>query len=140
MKRIFYQSKVAKVLLYFSICSTITIGPFVLSKLSESEMPQYVRNHECTHSRQWIETTVASGFLLFLLVALAGVNAWWLALSAFVFYLWYGLEYLIRLCILRDGNKAYRAVSFEQEAYANERDANYNENAAYFSWVKYLTE
>lgn len=140
MKRIFYQSKVAKVLLYFSICSTITIGPFVLSKLSESEMPQYVRNHECTHSRQWIETTVASGFLLFLLVALAGVNAWWLALSAFVFYLWYGLEYLIRLCILRDGNKAYRAVSFEQEAYANEKDANYNENAAYFSWVKYLTE
>lgn len=140
MKRIFYQSKVAKVLLYFSICSTITIGPFVLSKLSESEMPQYVRNHECTHSRQWIETTVASGFLLFLLVALAGVNAWWLALSAFVFYLWYGLEYLIRLCILRDGNKAYRAVSFEQEAYANEKDANYNENSAYFSWVKYLTE
>lgn len=140
MKRIFYQSKVAKVLLYFSICSTMTIGPFVLSKLSESEMPQYVRNHECTHSRQWIETTVASGFLLFLLVALAGVNAWWLALSAFVFYLWYGLEYLIRLCILRDGNKAYRAVSFEQEAYANEKDANYNENSAYFSWVKYLTE
>ena len=138
MKRIFYQSKVAKVLLYFSICSTITIGPFVLSKLSESEMPQYVRNHECTHSRQWIETTVASGFLLFLLVALAGVNAWWLALSAFVFYLWYGLEYLIRLCILRDGNKAYRAVSFEQEAYANEKYANYNENAGYFSWVKYL--
>lgn len=140
MKRIFYQSKVAKVLLYFSICSTITIGPFVLSKLSESEMPQYVRNHECTHSRQWIETTVASGFLLFLLVVLAGVNAWWLALSAFVFYLWYGMEYLIRLCILRDGNKAYRAVSFEQEAYANEKDANYNENSAYFSWVKYLTE
>lgn len=138
MKRIFYQSKAAKVLLYFSSCSTIAIGPFVLSKLSESEMPQYVRNHECTHSRQWIETTVASGFFLFLLVALAGVNAWWMMLSAFVFYLWYSVEWLVRLCLLRNGKKAYRAVSFEQEAYANERNMNYAENAGYFSWVKYL--
>ena len=101
-------------------------------------MPQYVRNHECTHSRQWIEMTVASGFLLFLLVALAGINAWWMVLSAFVFYLWYGVEWLVRLCLLKDGKKAYRAVAFEKEAYANERNMNYAENAGYFSWVKYL--
>lgn len=138
MKRICYSSKLANIFLYFSSCLTITIGPFVLSKLSESEMPQYVRNHECTHSRQWIETTVASGFLLFLFIALVGINAWWMVLSAFVFYLWYGVEWLVRLCLLKDGKKAYRAVSFEQEAYANERNMNYAENAGYFSWVKYL--
>ena len=101
-------------------------------------MPQYVRNHECTHSRQWIEMTVASGFLLFLFIALVGINAWWMVLSAFVFYLWYGVEWVVRLCLLRDGKKAYRAVAFEKEAYANERNMNYAENAGYFSWVKYL--
>ena len=138
MKRIFYQSKAAKVLLYFSSCSTIAIGPFVLSKLSESEMPQYVRNHECTHSRQWVEMTLFAGLLLQASVLACGVSAWWLLAVPMAYYLWYGMEYLVRFCILRDGKKAYRAVSFEQEAYAHENDADYNENAGYFAWMKYL--
>ena len=138
MKRIYYESRIAEILLYFSYCETITAGPWAFTKMKESEVPQQVRNHECTHVRQWTETTMLTGLLLLAAVLAWGVSAWWLLAVPLVYYLWYGVEYLIRLCILHDGNKAYRAVSFEQEAYANERDADYNGNAVYFAWVKYL--
>ena len=140
MKRIFYQSLVAEILLYFSYCETITVGPFVFTKLKEEEMPQYVRNHECTHARQWTEMSLLVGLWLLIAVLALGISAWWLLAAPFVYYLWYGVEYLVRLCILRDRAKAYKAVSFEQEAYANERDANYNENASYFYRVTYLVK
>mgnify|MGYP007066897473 CR=1 FL=1 len=32
------------------------------------------------------------------------------------FYIWYVLEWLIRLLVIRNPHKAYRAISFEQEA------------------------
>lgn len=134
MKRIYYESRIAEVLLYFSYCETITVGPWVFTKLKESEVPQEVRNHECTHVRQWTETTLFVGLLLLAF----GVSAWWLLAAPLAYYLWYGVEYLVRLCILRDGRKAYRAVSFEQEAYGHETEAEYNENAGYFGWVKYI--
>lgn len=51
------------------------------------------------------------------------------------FYLWYIVEYLIRL--LGKGD-AYRNISFEQEAYSNEKDMNYLKNRKHFSWFKYL--
>ena len=138
MKRIHYESWIAEVLLFFSSCETITVGPWVFTKLKEEEVPQEVRNHECTHARQWTEMTMLAGLLLLVAVLAWGVSAWWFLAVPLVYYLWYGVEYLIRLCILHDGNKAYRAVSFEQEAYANERDANYNENAKYFAWITYI--
>lgn len=39
------------------------------------------------------------------------------------FYILYFLEWLYRLCV--DTKRAYRAISFEQEAYAHQRDYNY---------------
>lgn len=138
MKRIFYQSTIANILLYFSYCETITVGPFVFTKLKEEQVSQNVRNHECTHVRQWTEMSLLVGLLLLIAVLSWDVSAWWFLAVPFVYYLWYGVEYLVRLCIMGDGKKAYKAISFEQEAYANEQDVNYNENAGYFSWVKYL--
>ncbi|MEL5896298.1 hypothetical protein AAE250_22750 [Bacteroides sp. GD17] len=138
MKKVFYDNRVAKVLLCLSSCDTITLGPFVVSELKESEMRQYVRNHECTHARQWIEMAVASGMLIWLLVLLFDISVWWFLLAGIVFYLWYGAEWLVRLFILRDSKKAYKAVSFEREAYDNEYNPNYLENSQYFAWIKYL--
>ena len=51
------------------------------------------------------------------------------------FYLWYFIEWLIRL--LGKGN-AYRNISFEREAYANESCLEYLEGRKWFSWRKYL--
>ena len=41
------------------------------------------------------------------------------------FYLIYGIEYLIKLAVYRDTDKAYNNLYFEKEAYAHEKDLNY---------------
>jgi hypothetical protein len=50
------------------------------------------------------------------------------------FYVWYIIEWLIRLPF---GN-AYRNISFEREAYNNEKDLRYLDNRKRFAWIKYL--
>ena len=54
------------------------------------------------------------------------------------FYLWYGVEWLVRLIILWDAHKAYRAISFEKEAYANEANLTYRDGRKRYSWLSYL--
>lgn len=51
------------------------------------------------------------------------------------FYLWYVIEWLIRLFM--KGN-AYRNISFEREAYANQNDLNYLKSRKRFDFAKYL--
>ena len=66
MKKVYCNNLLAKVLLAFSSCHTITIGPFVLSKRPEEKITQKVRNHECTHARQWVEMAVAIGTVIWI--------------------------------------------------------------------------
>lgn len=69
-----------------------------------------------------------------------------------LFFLWYGLEWVIRYITysLRwvgrsiRGKKrkfnpylAYKRLTFEQEAYQNENDAEYIDNRRRYSWIKY---
>ena len=54
------------------------------------------------------------------------------------FYLWYVVEWLVRLVQYRDFKKAYRSISFEREAYANERDMGYLGRRRRYSWTGYL--
>ena len=57
----------------------------------------------------------------------------------FVFHwLWYGIEYLVRLIIYGNHEAAYRNLSFEREAYMNDGDAAYLTNRRLYSWVKYI--
>ncbi|CCZ10496.1 hypothetical protein [uncultured Culturomica sp.] len=73
--------------------------------------PRTIR-HEEIHKRQMIEMLV-----LF-------------------FYLWYGIEWLIRLIQYRNRKEAYRNISFEREAYANDELTPYDRTV--FAWTKYL--
>ena len=138
MKKVYCNNLLAKVLLAFSSCHTITIGPFVLSKRPEEIITQKVRNHECTHARQWVEMAVATGTVIWILLLCFDLSAWWLVLAGLAFYLWYGVEWLVMAVRLKDAGKAYKTVSFERGAYSNEDDPNYIENSNYFAWVKYL--
>ena len=52
------------------------------------------------------------------------------------FYLWYCIEFVIRLCFCRDWSSAYRNISFEKEAYQNESQIHYKRK--FYSWLKYL--
>lgn len=55
-----------------------------------------------------------------------------------IFYLLYLIEYLFRLIQFRSHKKAYYNISFEREAYANDRDFSYLKKRSFFSWLKYV--
>ena len=55
-----------------------------------------------------------------------------------IFYLWYLVEWLVKLAKLRDSNKAYRAISFEREAYGNEKNLTYTITRAKYAWRKLI--
>ena len=54
------------------------------------------------------------------------------------FYLWYFIEWLVRLIQYRNFNKAYRNISFEREAYKNENYSGYLEERKRFAFIDYL--
>lgn len=51
------------------------------------------------------------------------------------FYLWYVIEWVVRLFMW--GN-AYRNISFEREAYENDRYMLYLDNRKHYNWLRYL--
>ena len=53
-----------------------------------------------------------------------------------IFYIWYFIEWLIRLCI--NYKTAYRSISFEQECYNNQYNLNYLKNRKRFNSIKYI--
>ena len=52
-----------------------------------------------------------------------------------LFYLWYLLEWLIRLW---GRTNAYRRIGFEREAYHHEHDKDYLKNRKPYRWIRYL--
>jgi hypothetical protein len=86
--------------------------PFILSK---RKSPGIVfMNHERIHLKQQLEM----GLLLF--------------------YLWYFIEFLVRLIQFRDRASAYFNISFEREAYRNERDLKYLRGRKFWAFLKYI--
>lgn len=79
-----------------------------------SWIDRYVINHERIHTRQQKE-------MLFI-----------------PFYLFYIVEWLLRLIRYRNLNEAYRNISFEREAYRYGRDLSYLSKRRPYSWTKFL--
>lgn len=93
--------------------TAMTVWPFVFVRKSAWYSNDTDR-HERIHGRQQLEMLLLP------------------------FYLWYCVEYLVRLCITRSRSRAYRAISFEQEAYAHERDQDYLQHRRWYAWLKYV--
>ncbi len=91
----------------------ITLGPFIFVKPGAT-MTEADINHEKIHWRQEIEMLI-----LF-------------------FYLWYCVEFLIRLIVEKDWDEAYKKISFEQEAYYYESNLAYLRFRPWYAWIKYL--
>ena len=51
------------------------------------------------------------------------------------FYIFYLVEWLVRL--MMRGN-AYRNISFEREAYDNQRNPDYLRHRRHYAWLKYM--
>lgn len=127
MKTIYYNSRLAKLLLFRGY-TTIMLFGFILTKLNELK-PSTLR-HENIHRRQYVECAMLSLPLVFLLCWL--VSCWFLFLVPTFYYILYVGEWLVRL--FRSGN-AYRNISFEKEAYQN--NPGYLSERKCFSWMKY---
>ena len=54
------------------------------------------------------------------------------------FYVWYVVEWLIRLTQYRDFEKSYYNISFEREAYDNGDNLGYLSSRKRFAFLKYL--
>lgn len=91
----------------------MALFPFILVRRPNPD--SILLNHERIHLRQQAE------------------------LGVLPFYVWYALEYLIRLFQCRDHYTAYRTISFEREAYANETNLYYLKNRRFWAFTPYLT-
>lgn len=54
------------------------------------------------------------------------------------FYLWYVIEWFIRLFAFKGAKFAYRNISFEREAYQREGDLTYLSRRKMFAFVGYI--
>lgn len=66
-----------------------------------------------------------------------------LEMGILFFYIWYIIEWLIRLAIwpftlFSKKWKPYKNLSFEREAYANDYNKKYLNNRKHYSWMKYI--
>lgn len=53
------------------------------------------------------------------------------------FYIWYIVEWLIRLMQYRNLHRAYANISFEREAYANQHIVDYKKRRRHYAWIHY---
>jgi len=95
----------------------ITLAPFGIYVNQKYRTPENLsertKNHEMIHWKQQLEMLII------------------------FFYLWYLLEWIIKL--FKYGKKAYMNLSFEREAYDNDDNLNYLETRKHYSWVKYIS-
>jgi len=93
----------------------LTAFPFVLVKYPEDKGDKIFVNHEKIHLRQQLELLILP------------------------FFIWYFLEYLVRLVQYKNKELAYKNISFEREAYANEFNLEYLKSRSILKFTKYLT-
>lgn len=92
----------------------IALFPFIFLKYANLKEDALLVNHERIHLRQQQELLI----LLF-----------------FVFYV---IEFIFRLMQYRSLYLAYKNISFEREAYRNEKDLNYIKSRSFWGFVGYL--
>nr|DAO60404.1 MAG TPA: hypothetical protein [Caudoviricetes sp.] len=81
------------------------------------DMNSYDMNHEMIHTRQMLEMLVLP------------------------FYIWYCVEFLIKLVfVYRNSKSAYRAISFEREAFNNQDNLIYLKKRKHFAWFSLINK
>lgn len=92
----------------------LTIWPFVFLKSRDLKRDPVLINHEAIHLKQQLEMLILP------------------------FFVWYGIEFLVRLIQHKDWYSAYRNISFEREAYYREDELDYLERRSFWAFLKFL--
>jgi len=90
----------------------LTVFPFVFVKYRLDKENLVFMNHERIHLRQQLELLIIP------------------------FFIWYFLEYIFRLVQYKNMDLAYRNISFEREAYANEKELEYLKHRSFLNFLK----
>ena len=101
-------------LITFNVANAITIFPFIFLIDSKLKKNKILLNHERIHIRQQLELLIIP------------------------FYIWYLIQFLIKLAKYKSRNIAYLNISFEKEAYQNEHNFSYLKSKKIYSFLKYL--
>lgn len=99
-------------LIPFKGFAAINLLGFVFARKEYGALSEKTLNHEAIHTAQMRE-------MLYL-----------------PFYLWYVVEWLVKL--VRYGKQAYQNISFEREAYGHDRDPDYLSSRQRYEWFKLL--
>ncbi|HKX86611.1 MAG TPA: hypothetical protein VJL37_08055 [Flavobacterium sp.] len=92
----------------------ITFFPFVFMKdKNDRQNPVFV-NHERIHIRQQLELLILP------------------------FFIWYGIEFVCRWIQYKNRHEGYRNISFEREAYANEKDLDYLKSRPFWGFSRFV--
>lgn len=92
----------------------MTLWPLIILRTHLLKKNKVFLNHENIHLRQQMELLVI------------------------FFFIWYGMEFLIRWFKMGNRHLAYRNISFEREAYTHENDLSYLGKRKMWSFLKYL--
>lgn len=92
----------------------VTLWPFVIVRNAALAKDPVFINHERIHLKQQLELLILP------------------------FYIWYITEFFIRFLKYRNFYKAYKNISFEREAYSNERDLFYCRRRKTWKFWNYL--
>lgn len=96
------------------LVTAIAYWPIIIFRHLNYPNIKEIENHERIHHRQQLELLLVP------------------------FYLLYFMNFVYGLLKYRNYKKAYRNISFEREAYSNEKDMTYVKTRKLFSWIKYL--
>lgn len=92
----------------------MALYPFILLRDEKMKDNSTLINHEKIHLRQQAELLILP------------------------FFIWYVFEYFLRLIQYKSHKQAYLNISFEREAYSNDKDANYLKTRTLWQFTKYL--
>ena len=129
------MKKIVNNIIPFEGFIALTVFPFIfVRKDEEKKFDKVAENHESIHGEQQIEMGVV-GVMLSVALHLITMSYWSFLLVGLYFW-WYLIEWSLR-SLFGTGN-AYRNISFEREAYANEKDFEYTYFRTLFAWLGYM--
>ncbi|WP_413974275.1 hypothetical protein [Hyunsoonleella sp. 2307UL5-6] len=92
----------------------ISIFPFIFLNHKDLKSSKTLINHEKIHLQQQLELLIIP------------------------FYVWYIIEFFIRLLYFKNWHIAYKTISFEREAYARDYDLNYLKHRKFWAFLMYI--
>lgn len=97
----------------------LTFGSIIFArkKYEQTGLSKVTLNHEAIHEQQWKDFGI-----------------WYF--GCIIFYLWYMLEWILKLPMYFWGKDPYSNISFEREAFSNQCDLEYLKKRKRFAWIK----